>query len=43
MLSDMLTNPLAKDKHQALTSEMGLETFDYSQSWSVKGRALDYS
>ena len=40
---DVLTKPLAKDKHQTLTKTMGLEAFDYSQSGSVEGRALDCS
>ena len=43
MIVDVLTNPLAKDRQQALTKAMGLETFDYSQSGSVEGRALDCS
>ena len=43
MIADMLTKPLAKDKHQTLTKAMGLEAFDYSQSGSVEGRALDCS
>ena len=43
MIADVLTNSLAKDMHQALTKAMDLEAFDYSQSGSVKGRALDCS
>ena len=35
MIADVLTKPLAKDRHQALTKAMGLEAFDYSQSGSV--------
>jgi hypothetical protein len=38
-----VTKPLAKDRHQALTKTMGIEAFDYSQSESVQGRALDCS
>ena len=41
MIIDVLTKPLAKDRHQVLTKTMDLETFDYSQSGSVEGRALD--
>ena len=41
MIADILTRVLAKNRHQALTKAMGLETFDYSQSGSVDGRALD--
>ena len=40
---DVLTNPLAKNRHQALTKAMGIGAFDYSQSGSVDGRALDCS
>ena len=40
---DMLTIPLAKDRHQALTKAIGLEAFDYLQSENVEGRALDCS
>ena len=29
MIVDVLTKPLAKDRHQAFTKTMGLETFDY--------------
>ena len=43
MIANVLTKPLAKDRHQTLTKAMGLETFDYSQSGSVEGRALDCS
>ena len=38
MIADVLTKPLAKDRHQTLTRAMGLEAFDYSQSGSVEGR-----
>ena len=37
----VLTKPLTKDRHQALTKAMGLEAFDYWQSGSVERRALD--
>ena len=43
MIADMLTKSLANDRHQPLTKAMGLEAFDYSQSGSVEGRALDCS
>ncbi len=43
MMADVLTKALAKDRHQALTRAMGLQVFDYSQSGSVEGRALDCS
>ena len=43
MIADVLTKPLANDNHQTLTKSMGLEAFDYSQSGSVEGRALDCS
>ena len=43
MIVDMLTKLLAKYKHQPLTKAMGLEAFDYSQSGSVEGIALDCS
>jgi hypothetical protein len=43
MIVDVLTNPLAKDRHQALLRAMGLEVHDYLQSESVEGRALDCS
>ena len=43
MITDMLTKPLAKDRHQTLTNAMGLEAFDCSQSGSVGDRALDCS
>ena len=39
----MVIKLLAKDRHQGLTKAMGLEAFDYSQSGSVEGRALDCS
>jgi hypothetical protein len=35
--------PLANDRHQALINAMGLEVFDYSQSGSIEGKALDCS
>ena len=41
MIADILTKPLAKDRHQILTKAMGLEAFDCSQSESVEGKALD--
>jgi hypothetical protein len=41
MKADMLTTPLAKDKHRTLTKTMGFEAFDYVQSESVEGRALN--
>ena len=40
---NVLSKPLAKDRHQTLTKIMGIEAFDYSQSESVEGRALDCS
>ena len=43
MIADVLTKPLAKDRHQALTMAMGFEAFDYSQSGNVEGKALDCS
>ena len=43
MIVNMLTKPLTKDRHQALTRAVGLEAFDYSQSESVGGRTLDCS
>ena len=43
MIADVLNKLLTKDRHQALTIAMGLEAFDYSQSGSVEGRALDCS
>ena len=42
IIADVLTK-LAKDRHQILTKTMDLEAFEYSQSESVKGRALDCS
>ena len=41
MIENVLTKPLAKDRHQALTKAMGLEAFDCLQNGSVEGRALD--
>ena len=35
IIADVLTKPLAKDRHQALTKAMGLKAFDYSQNGSV--------
>ena len=35
MKADVLTKPLAKDRHQALTRAINLEAFDYSQSGSI--------
>ena len=43
MIADVLTKPLAKDRHQTLTKAMTLDAFDYSQSGSIEGRALDCS
>ena len=43
MIADVLTKPLAKERRQALIRAMGLEAFDYPQSGSVEGRALDCS
>ena len=43
MIADVLTKPLAKHRHQTLTKAMALEAFDYSQSASVEGRALNCS
>ena len=40
MVADVLTKPLAIDRHRALTKAIGLETFDYSQSGSVADRTL---
>ena len=40
---DVLTNTLANDRHQALIKTMNLEAFEYLQSRSVEGRALDCS
>ena len=37
MIADV---PITKDRHQALTKEMDLEAFDYSQSESVERRTL---
>ena len=41
LIVDVLTKPLAKDRHQALRKAMILEAFNYLQSGSVEGRALD--
>ena len=41
MIADMLTKPVARDRHQNVIKTMSLEVFDYSQSGSVEGRALD--
>jgi hypothetical protein len=41
MIADVLTKPITKDRHQALTKAMGFEAFDYLQSGSVEGRTLD--
>ena len=35
IIADVLTKPLANNRHLALTKTMSLETFDYSQSGSV--------
>ena len=43
MIVDVVSNTLAKDRHQALTKAMGLESFDHLQSGSVESRALDCS
>ena len=43
MIADVLTKPLANDRHQPLTKKRGLEAFNYSQSGSVEDRALDCS
>ena len=43
VIADVLTKTLAKDRHQALIDAIGLKAFDYSQSESVEGRALDCS
>ena len=40
MIVDMLTKPLAKDRHQASTKAMGLEAFGYLQIESVDCRAF---
>ena len=39
MKADVLTKPLAKDRHQTLTKVMDLEAFNYLQSGSVEGQA----
>ena len=41
-IADILTKPLANDRHQTLTNAMSLEAFDYLQSGSVEGKAFDY-
>ena len=41
LMEDIITNVLTNSL--ASTKAMGLETFDYSQSGSVEGRALDCS
>ena len=43
MIVGVLTKPLTKDMHKILTKAIGLEAFDYSQSGSIEGRALDCS
>ena len=43
MIADMLTKPLAKDRHQILTNAMDLEALAYSQNESIEGRTLDCS
>ena len=43
MIANLLTKLLGNDRPQTLTKVMGLESFDYSQSESVEGRALDCS
>ena len=43
MIGDVLTKPLANDKHQALIKTMSIEAFDYSQSGSIEGKTLDWS
>ena len=40
MIADVLTKLLAKDRQQVLTKAMSIETFDYSQSGNIAGRAL---
>ena len=41
VIEDVLTKPLAKERHQTLTKAMGLEAFDYLQIGSVEDRAFD--
>jgi hypothetical protein len=43
MIADILMKELAKDGHETLTNAMGFKAFDYTQSGSVEGRALDCS
>jgi hypothetical protein len=43
MIMHVLTKLFANNRHQTINKAMGLETFDYSQSGSVEGRALDCS
>ena len=38
MIANVVTKPLTKDRHQALTKAMGLGAFNYSQSGSVRRR-----
>ena len=40
-MAGVLTKSLANDMHETVTKAMGLEAFDYSQSMSIEGRALD--
>ena len=40
MIADVLTKPLAKDRHQKSTRAMGSKSFEYLQSGSLEGRAL---
>ena len=41
IIVDVLSKPLAKNKHRALTKTMDLEAFDYLRSRSVEGKLLD--
>jgi hypothetical protein len=41
MIADVLTKPLAKDRHQTSTKAMSLKAFDNSQSEGLEGRTLD--
>lgn len=43
MIANVLTITLTIDRHQGLTRAMGLQTFDYLQSGSVKVKALGCS
>jgi hypothetical protein len=43
MTTDVLTKPLAKDKHQELTKAMALKTFHDFPNGSVEDRTLDCS